>query len=345
VTPLTGTFLFLNSLLWLVYFGSGQPPGWTRLFLIPNQFTPVALLTSQFVHAGALHLALNMLLLWTFGRSVERRLGPVLFAVVYLGSGVFAGLLHVAVAYLFQAQAELAMPAGGASGAVAGVMGAYAAIYPQRRTRLPLVPLRVSGLTVILVWLGWEAAQAVVALRRGLELGVGHWAHVGGLVFGLLLGPALAGSSEPASPPTASDRDRPPPEAEGSSFLATAEGAAEAVEHLTRAGERPYALALYRQAIDAGRPLKLPGPVELRIAGWLAEEEDWAAACDAFLSVAHAGEDPEQAAAALYRAMQVASDHLQRPQLADRLRQDLRDRFPRSRWSALVTEPSPEEQG
>src|SRR2546422_7627609 len=99
------------------------------------------------------------------------------------------------------------MPAGGASGAVAGVMGAYAAIYPDQRLRFPLVHLRVSGLTVILVWLVWEAAQAVVALRRGIELGVGHWAHVGGLVFGLILGPALAGSAESTTTTASSEED------------------------------------------------------------------------------------------------------------------------------------------
>lgn len=344
MTPTTGTFLVLNTLLWLIYLGLGQPESWKSAFLIPSEFSPLALFTSQFIHQSTLHLALNMLLLWAFGRRVEQGLGSGLFGVLYLGSGVFAGLLHVAVAHVFKVELELT--ASGASGAVAGVMGAYAAIYPGQRFRIPTLGVDIAGVTIILAWLAWEAAQAIAALQRGLEVGVGHWAHVGGLVCGLLIGPLMYSSSgEP--PPEARaprPRDRPPsgelelPEPETNPTLTATQGAAAAVERLTRIGERAHALALYSQAIAEGRTLHLPGPVEFHIAVWLTEERDWAAACDAFLSVAHTEREPDLAASALYRAIQLADEHLRRPQLAERLRQELRFRYPQSQWTAIATE-------
>jgi rhomboid family protein len=351
VTPITGTFLVLNTLLWLIYFGSGQPASWQQALLVPNDFSAVALLTSQFVHESALHLALNMLLLWTFGRSVERGLGSGLFAVLYLGSGVFAGLLHIAVAYLFQADVELATPAGGASGAVAGVMGAYAAMYADRRVRVPFLSRGLAGVTVILAWLGWEAAQAVVALVHGVSLGVGHWAHVGGLVCGLIMGPAMAGGSRTEARTPSAPPDAELPETERSPFVTTTEAAASAVERLTRVGAREHALVLYRQAIEDGHPLSLPGPVEFRLAVWLLEEEDWAGACDAFLSIAHSETDADQAAKALFRAMQVAREQLGRTQLAERLRNELLVRYPDSPWNRMAepgtadAPPTPEAPG
>jgi rhomboid family protein len=343
VTPTTGTFLVLNTLLWLIYLGLGQPESWKGAFLIPNEFSPLALFTSQFIHQSTLHLALNMLLLWAFGRRVERGLGSGLFAVLYLGSGVFAGLLHVAVAHVFKV--ELDLTASGASGAVAGVMGAYAAIYPGQRFRIPTLGTDVAAVTIILAWLAWEAAQAISALQRDMEVGVGHWAHVGGLVCGLLIGPLMNGSSgeSPPGPSATPSRDRSAPEAldlpepETQPTLSATQGAAAAVERLTRIGERTHALALYSQALTEGRTLHLPGPVEFHIAVWLTEERDWAAACDAFLSVAHSEREPELAASALFRAIRLADEHLRRPQLAERLRQELRFRYPQSHWATLAT--------
>jgi membrane associated rhomboid family serine protease len=333
VTPITGTFLVLNILIWLIYLGSGQPGSWRGAFLVPGEFSPVSLVTSQFLHQSALHLALNMLLLWKCGRPVERGLGSGLYFVLYIGSGLFAGLLHVAVAHLFRAEAELHMAAGGASGAVAGVMGAYAAIYPSQRIRISPWGLGVSAVTVILVWLGWEAAQAIVALQKGLELGVGHWAHVGGLVFGLVIGPAMSAGARDAATSGALEAEAELPDGEESRFRTAMHTSAVAVERLTKVGEREYALSLYRQAIEDGRPLRLPGPVEFRIADWLAEERDWSLALDAFLGVSNSESEPELAATALYRAIQIAEEHLRRPQLVERLRQELRFRYPKSRWS------------
>jgi hypothetical protein len=292
------------------------------------------------------------------------------------------------------------MAAGGSSGAVAGVMGAYAAIYPTHRLRLPATNLSSSAVTIILLWLGWEAAQAIVTLQRGVALGVGHWAHVGGLVFGMTIGPLMSGGGGESTPSQALPRDagaggpapgdprsagtrsapagrdpapgtrdpvsdhhshlrwvpggvpRQPaplagtdeelPQSEECSFQSARQGAAAAVERLTRAGEQEYAVALYRQAIEEGRPLPLPGPVEFRIATWLTEGRNWALACDAFLSVAHSDAEADLAATALYRAIQIAEEQLRRPQLAERLRRDLLFRFPGSRWSALAAHPSGE---
>src|SRR5207245_1596397 len=110
-----------------------------------------------------------------------------------------------------------------------GVMGAYAALYPHRRLRLPLPGVEVAAVTVILLWLGWEAAQAITALAQGIELGVGHWAHVGGLVCGLILGILMGGEPREATPPKprATEPFTTPHET-------VAESAAVAVERLTK---------------------------------------------------------------------------------------------------------------
>jgi hypothetical protein len=226
-------------------------------------------------------------------------------------------------------------------------MGAYAAIYPGQRLRVPLLGVDVAGVTVILAWLGWEAAQAIATVQHGTEIGVGHWAHVGGLVCGLVMGPAMSGGAPEAEGETPGRPDVELPLPTTNPQITATQTAALAVEQLTRVGEREHALTLYRQALEEGRALRLPGPVEFRLADWLAAERDWAGALDAFLTVSHSEVEPERASCALFRAVQIAEEHLRRPELAERLRQDLRFRFPQSTWSALAaatprTKPSEE---
>lgn len=147
-------------------------------------------LTAMFLHGGWLHLVGNMLSLWIFGDNVEGRLGHVGYLFFYLLAGVFATVLQVAV------NPASTIPSLGASGAIAGVLGFYLILFPDARV-LTLVPLgfflttvRISALIYLLLWFGMQAIQGIAALAPSQADvgGVAWWAHIGGFVFGLLVG-------------------------------------------------------------------------------------------------------------------------------------------------------------
>lgn len=161
------------------------------------------LITSQFLHGGFLHLAGNMLFLWIFGNNIEDRLGHAKFLFFYLACGVLAGL-----AQWFFSQ-DSTIPSLGASGAIAGVMGAYILRFPRAEV-LTLIPLgfyfpafRIPALYFLGFWFLQQAAYGVASLEArtniGMESGgIAYWAHAGGFVFGAVLGPLLGLlSSEP----------------------------------------------------------------------------------------------------------------------------------------------------
>jgi membrane associated rhomboid family serine protease len=150
------------------------------------------LVTSQFLHGGILHLIFNLWALWIFGDNVEDRLGPLRYLAFYLLCGVAAGLLHVAW------QPESTVPTVGASGAIAGVMGAYVVLYPRARV-VTLVPVLFYPLFLNLpavVYLGfWFAIQLASGLFESVDpahgSGVAWWAHIGGFAAGIALLPLL----------------------------------------------------------------------------------------------------------------------------------------------------------
>ena len=160
----------------------GRPPEW------------ITLITAQFLHGGFFHIAGNMLFLWVFGNNVEDRLGHSRFPIFYLGCGALASLAQ----WYFDPASSI--PSLGASGAIAGVLGAYILRFPKARV-LTLVPLGFFWPTFELpawVFLGfWFVQQAfygVVSLNVsttiGMESGgIAYWAHAGGFVVGGVLGP------------------------------------------------------------------------------------------------------------------------------------------------------------
>ncbi|WP_080807111.1 rhomboid family intramembrane serine protease [Halomicronema hongdechloris] len=154
----------------------------------------LTLITSQFLHAGLLHLGGNMLYLWIFGNNVEEQLGRVQFLGFYLLCGVLASLAQWYVA------PESEIPSLGASGAIAGVMGAYIFRFPEVRilTFVPLgflfTTLRIPAILYLGIWFLQQALYGVSSLEApamvGMEGGgVAYWAHAGGFVFGAVLGP------------------------------------------------------------------------------------------------------------------------------------------------------------
>jgi len=160
----------------------------------PDALLPpwLTVLTCIFLHGGWLHFLGNMLFLWIFGDNVEDRMGHVGYAGFYLLSGVAASAAHLVT------NAESTIPTVGASGAIAGVMGAYFYLYPRAQV-LTLVPLGFILTTFVLpapVLLGiWFLLQLLnTTLDAGSAGGVAWWAHIGGFVFGVLVALALGRS-------------------------------------------------------------------------------------------------------------------------------------------------------
>ncbi|MCK6529266.1 rhomboid family intramembrane serine protease [Myxococcota bacterium] len=161
----------------------------------------VTLVTSQFLHGGWFHVIGNMLFLWVFGDNVEDRLGHLRFLAFYLAGGVAAGIAQVALA------PASPIPMVGASGAVAAVLGTYLLLHPHARVRT-LVPIffiiRIIDVPAI-VFLGyWFLIQLLsgsIALTSNADVsqgGVAFWAHVGGFVYGVVVGLALRAGRGPA---------------------------------------------------------------------------------------------------------------------------------------------------
>ncbi len=146
------------------------------------------ILTSMFMHAGWVHLLGNMLYLWIFGDNIEDRLGHINYLIFYLAGGVFAAFAH----YLTNPASTI--PTVGASGAIAAVLGAYLVFYPHSRvyTFIPIgffIRLRlVPAVVVLSLWFILQLFSGVGSLGMGDQGGTAYWAHIGGFVFGLLVG-------------------------------------------------------------------------------------------------------------------------------------------------------------
>ena len=157
--------------------------------LVPAAFSWVTVLTSMFLHGGLLHFGGNMLFLWIFGDNVEDRMGHGRFVAFYLLCGAAAALAQTAMS------PDSVVPMVGASGAVAGVMGAYFVLYPHSRI-VTLVPLfvffhvmEVPALVFLGLWFVLQFVSGVgsIAAATGGEPagGIAFWAHVAGFAAGV----------------------------------------------------------------------------------------------------------------------------------------------------------------
>ena len=141
------------------------------------------LFTSMFLHGGLMHLLGNMLFLYVFGDNVEDYFGHLGYLLFYLFCGIGSGFIHV----LFNLHSSL--PAIGASGAISGVMGAYAVLYPRARVLMLffifLIP--IPALVVLGYWFVLQFLAAVGEFGAANSGGVAWWAHIGGFLFGVVI--------------------------------------------------------------------------------------------------------------------------------------------------------------
>ncbi|HEV2950550.1 MAG TPA: rhomboid family intramembrane serine protease, partial [Actinomycetota bacterium] len=147
------------------------------------------LITSQFLHGGWLHLLGNLLFLWIFGNNVEDRLGRFRFLFFYLVGGAIAGLAQVAI------DPGSTIPTIGASGAIGATLGAYLVLFPRARiTSLVFLGffyqlIDVPAVVVLVFWFVLQLIDGIASLGvTEIGGGVAFFAHIGGFVFGALVG-------------------------------------------------------------------------------------------------------------------------------------------------------------
>jgi len=208
---MTVSIIALNCLIFFYQYLSPQGLQYfvLRMGAIPYEFShggavsglnrlpaPLTLLTSMFLHGGFLHLAGNMLYLWIFGNNIEDFLGSFRFVLFYLLSGLAAGLTQIALTPNSQ------MPMIGASGAIAGVLGAYLLLYPGARVMtfvFLIIYIRIIPIPAAFVLGLWFVAQV---LNIGLGGGVAWFAHIGGFITGMALIKILAWGRRSSRPAT-----------------------------------------------------------------------------------------------------------------------------------------------
>jgi len=190
-TPyITITIIAINALAWFFELSLSQDvvPVFLQVYgVVPAYFRPSTLISSMFLHGSWSHVIGNMWYLWIFGDNVEDRVGHGRFIVFYLLCGIVAAIAQIAV------DPDSTLPTIGASGAIAGVMGAYFVLYPQSRvlTLLPWIFIQVVELPAIFLLGFWFLMQlfsagaiAVTASTHGG--GIAFMAHVAGFAIGAI---------------------------------------------------------------------------------------------------------------------------------------------------------------
>jgi rhomboid family protein len=158
--------------------------------LIPQEPGPspiyLTLITSMFMHGGIAHIFGNMLFLWIFGDNVEHRVGHIPYAVFYIVAGLVAAFTQIA------ANPESVIPTLGASGAIAGVLGAYLVMFPGNRVTVLFgyIPVLVPAIVAIGIWAVFQFVSGFGAIATTDETtgGVAYLAHVGGFIAGVIFG-------------------------------------------------------------------------------------------------------------------------------------------------------------
>ncbi len=200
VPVVTFALIGLNVLFFLVELGGGDQfiEQWA---FIPARFSRdhaagvVTIFTSMFMHGSWFHLFGNMLFLWIFGDNVEDRFGHLKFLIFYLLSGIAATFAQYAVS------PESSVPNVGASGAIAGVLGAYILMFPQSRVNVLLGRQIVAmpAFVVLGMWIALQLISGVGTIGNADVGGVAYMAHIGGFAAGIAMTVLVRAPSEPAA--------------------------------------------------------------------------------------------------------------------------------------------------
>ena len=183
--------------------------------LVPARLSFYSLFTSNFIHDGLAHLAFNMLLLYVFGRDVERVLGKLKYLLFYLGACLAGSIIHTLVISATLPPFYAGLPVIGASGAVAGVVGLYAVRF--HRKTLHFAGMELPALFVIMCWLALQLVLGIAGLYvndiYGMSIKlVSWWSHLGGFAYGIIIAllssQALIGEREYLSAKARDDYDR-----------------------------------------------------------------------------------------------------------------------------------------
>ncbi|RKY83399.1 rhomboid family intramembrane serine protease [candidate division KSB1 bacterium] len=165
-------------------------PEWALQLGLPlDDYWPF--LTSMFLHGSWLHFVGNMWCLWLFGDNVEDRMGHIRYLFFYLLCGLVAGLIH----FVFNQSSTV--PTIGASGAIAGIMGAYFVMFPTARV-ITLVPIfflpyfiEIPAVFYLGIWFLTQITSGLFSLIASASGGIAWWAHIGGFVCGIILLPVF----------------------------------------------------------------------------------------------------------------------------------------------------------
>lgn len=199
----TVTIIALNVAIWLAYQVPNLERSVVELGFYPcevrgscrerGEAWPINAVTAMFLHGGWFHIIGNMIFLWVFGNNVEDAMGRIRFLAFYLLSGFAATALQAYVTLAFGSPAETEIPNVGASGAIAGVLGAYFVLFPYAQVvavvplLFVLLPVRVPAVVFLGLWFVfqlWQGSFSLVAPLTGG--GIAFFAHIGGFVFGML---------------------------------------------------------------------------------------------------------------------------------------------------------------
>jgi membrane associated rhomboid family serine protease len=201
IVPLvTYALIALNILFFFLELGGGDA-FITKWAFVPSRFmaNPVGdfltLFTAMFMHAGWLHLGGNMLYLWIFGDNVEDRFGHIKFTIFYMLCGLAATFAQLAFSL------DSSVPNLGASGAIAGVLGAYIMLFPKQNVRVLQGQrvIQVPALIVIGLWIVLQLFSGIGSIANTAETGgVAYMAHIGGFVAGFVLTFLFRGNQRPA---------------------------------------------------------------------------------------------------------------------------------------------------
>ncbi len=192
-TPATVTLLLILANVLVFVYELSLGSGWRLNYfiashgIVPDRLQVLSLLTSMFIHGGFLHILGNMWFLWIFGRGIEDILGHAKYLFFYLACGLAAGIIHIV------ANSSSTVPTVGASGAIAGVMGAYLIKFPKAHI-VTLVPIIIFITTVdipaaflLLYWFAIQFFSGVgsIGYSQASSGDVAWFAHIGGFLTGM----------------------------------------------------------------------------------------------------------------------------------------------------------------